>query len=195
MCRAHIGDPIAHGLVDCFLQRRLTRGNRNNLGAQKLHPRDIQRLTLHIHDSHVDDTFESEPCRHCSGRDPVLSGTGLGDDPPLSHSPAKNRLADGVVNLVRAGMQQILAFQINPGPPKPLTKALCKIQRGRTSAIVGQQGRKLLSEFRIEAGLLVFALQFIESADQGFRNKSSAVWTEMAMRVGKKVGSIHHARV
>ena len=48
------------------------------------------------------------------GRDPVLAGSGLGDDPLLAEPACDHRLPEGVVDLVGAGVQQILALQIEP---------------------------------------------------------------------------------
>ena len=49
------------------------------------------------------------------GRYPVLSGPRFGHDAGLAHFYRQQTLANGVVNFVRAGVQQIFAFQINPG--------------------------------------------------------------------------------
>ena len=41
MSRAHVCDPIAHRLVDRFLERGLTDSNGNNFRSEKFHARDV----------------------------------------------------------------------------------------------------------------------------------------------------------
>ena len=45
------------------------------------------------------------------GRDAVLSGAGLGDDPLLAESLREQRLTERVVDLVRPGVREVLALQ------------------------------------------------------------------------------------
>ena len=44
---------------------------------------------------------------------PVLSGAGLGDDPPLAHPLGQQRLPEGVVDLVGPGVVEVLALEID----------------------------------------------------------------------------------
>ena len=55
----------------------------------------------------------SEQRAHRRGRHAVLAGAGLGDDPPLAHALGQQRLAERVVELVRAGVVEVLALQIH----------------------------------------------------------------------------------
>ena len=43
----------------------------------------------------------------------MLAGAGLGDDPLLTHASAKKTLAEGIVDLVRAGMGKVLPLQVD----------------------------------------------------------------------------------
>jgi hypothetical protein len=43
----------------------------------------------------------------------VLAGTGFGDDARLAHAPRQQGLADGVVDLVRAGVVEVLALEVD----------------------------------------------------------------------------------
>jgi hypothetical protein len=58
-------------------------------------------------------TWHSRPRRAATGGagHAVLAGAGLGDDPRLAHVLGEQRLADGVVHLVRAGVVQVLALE------------------------------------------------------------------------------------
>ena len=61
--------------------------------------------------AHVDVALEPEPRAHRGGRDAVLARARLGDDAALAQPDGEQRLADGVVDLVGAGVVQVLALQ------------------------------------------------------------------------------------
>ena len=83
---ADVRDPVTHRLVDRFLECCLSGSDRDDLGPEKAHARDIEGLPLHIDGSHVDDTLEAEAGRDGRGRHAVLAGSGLGDDALLAHA-------------------------------------------------------------------------------------------------------------
>ena len=45
----------------------------------------------------------------------MLAGAGLGDDALLAHAPREQDLAEHIVDLVRAGVVQLLALEIDLG--------------------------------------------------------------------------------
>jgi hypothetical protein len=49
------------------------------------------------------------------GGDAVLAGAGLGDDALLAHAPGQQDLAEHVVDLVRAGVVELVALEIDLG--------------------------------------------------------------------------------
>ena len=64
--------------------------------------------------AHVDDALEPEARADGGRRDAVLAGAGLGDDALLAEPPREHRLAERVVQLVRAGVEEVLALQVEP---------------------------------------------------------------------------------
>ena len=90
---------------------RLPASTRQHLGAEQAHAEDVQRLPLHVLGAHVDVALEAEQRAGGRRRDAVLAGAGLGDDPPLAHARGEQRLAERVVDLVRAGVRQVLALE------------------------------------------------------------------------------------
>jgi hypothetical protein len=48
----------------------------------------------------------------------VLSGPGLGNDPPFAHPARKQNLAKRVVDLVGPGVAEILTFEVDRRPPR-----------------------------------------------------------------------------
>ena len=106
-----VGDPVAHRFVDRVLQRAAARVDAQHLGAEQPHAEDVQRLALHVLRAHVDVALEAEQRAGGRRRDAVLARAGLGDDPPLAHALGQQRLAERVVDLVRAGVGEVLALQ------------------------------------------------------------------------------------
>src|ERR1043166_5168194 len=108
-----VGDPIPHRFVDCLLESGLASGDRNHLRPEKSHPSDIEGLPFHIDLAHVNDAFAPEPgCDGCGGN-PVLAGTRFSDDATFSHPLGEKDLAERIVNLVCAGVEQVFALEIN----------------------------------------------------------------------------------
>ena len=109
------GHPVADRLVDRVLEGARAGGHRDHLGAEQPHPGDVERLALGVDLAHVDGAVEAEERRRGGGGDAVLAGAGLGDHPGLAHAPGQQRLAEHVVDLVRAGVVEVLALEQDPG--------------------------------------------------------------------------------
>jgi hypothetical protein len=111
-----------------------------------LHALDVGPLPAHVLLAHVDDALEVEAGADRRRRDAVLAGARLGDDPPLPESPREHRLAEGVVQLVRAGVKEVLAFQVQPLAG---CEAFGARQRRRTSGKRAAELVELLLEGRV----------------------------------------------
>ena len=81
---------------------RLPDCDRHDLGAEQLHAQDVQRLALDVDRAHEHLAVEPEQRARGGGRDAVLARARLGDHPLLAHAPGEQRLAEHVVDLVRA---------------------------------------------------------------------------------------------
>ena len=73
--------------------------------------------------AHVDVALKPKQRGGGGGGDAVLAGAGLGDDALLAHALGEQRLADGVVDLVRAGVIEVFALEID------LRAAECSVRR------------------------------------------------------------------
>ena len=124
-----IGDPVAQRLVERILERARARKRRHDFGAQQLHAEHIGLLPLDIDLAHIDDAFEPEARAGGRGRDAMLAGAGLGDDARLAHAPGKQDLAHHIVDLVRAGMVELVALEIDLGAAEMLGQPLGEIER------------------------------------------------------------------
>ena len=106
--------PVPERLVHRLLQGLRARGDRHHLGAEQLHPRDVRRLPPRVLLAHVHDARQAEERARGRGRHAVLPGAGLGDDPLLAEALREQRLTERVVDLVRAGVREVLALQPDP---------------------------------------------------------------------------------
>ena len=84
-----VGHPITHGLADGVLERLLSARHAADLGSQQTHTEDVQLLPAHVLLTHVDHALHAEQCADGGRSDPVLSGSGFGDDAVLAHAPGQ----------------------------------------------------------------------------------------------------------
>ena len=105
--------PVAHRFVQRVFQRLRAGRNRHDGRTEHLHAKNVLRLALDVLRAHVDDAFHAEARGDGRRRDAVLAGAGLGDDAALAEALREQRLADAVVDLVRARMVQVLALQVD----------------------------------------------------------------------------------
>jgi hypothetical protein len=66
----------------------------------------------------------------------MLAGAGLGDDARLAHALGQQDLADAIVDLVRAGVIELVALEVDLGAAEMLGQPLGEIQRRRPARIV-----------------------------------------------------------
>ncbi len=180
---ADVRDPVAHGFVDGFLQGLLPGVHRHDFRAEHFHAIDVQRLPLAIHRAHVDDAFHAEHRADGGGGDAVLARAGLGDDARLAHALGEEDLADGVVDLVRAGVEQVFALEINFRAAEFAREAFGKIKRRGASAKFAQVILQFALKFRVLLRAEIFLLQLLQRMHQRLRHITSAVRAEMAVGI------------
>jgi hypothetical protein len=73
-------------------------------------------LAAGVLNAHVDHALEVEQRTHGGSRHAVLARASLGDDPVLAHALGEQRLAERVVELVRACVVEILALEVHRPP-------------------------------------------------------------------------------
>jgi hypothetical protein len=117
----------------------------------------------------------------------VHAGAGLGDDALLAHVAREQRLADRVVDLVRAGVVQVLALEVDLRPAQQLRPAPGVVDRARPADVV----LEFVMEFRHEGGIapaaLVGVAQFIERLAERFGDEHAAVGSKVPARVGQVI--------
>ena len=108
------GDPVPHRLVDGVLERAAAAVHGLDLGAEQPHAEHVERLALDVDGAHVDLALHAHQ-RGGGGRGhAVLAGAGLGDEAGLAHPLGQQGLAEHVVDLVRAGVVEVLALEQQP---------------------------------------------------------------------------------
>ena len=156
-----------------------------HLGAEHFHAEHVRLLPLDVDRAHIDDAFEAEARAGGGGGDAVLAGARLGDDARLAHAAGEQDLAHHIVDLVRAGVVELVALEIDFRAAEVLGHALGEIERARPADIMLQEMIELgLMEGRIGLGRLVGLLQREDQRHQRFGDEAAAENAEMAALVG-----------
>ena len=108
----------------------------------------------------------------------MLAGAGLGDQPGLAHPLGEQGLAEHLVGLVRAAVEQILALQIDARLARAEVAAAG--QRRRPAGIVEQQLGELGLERRILLRVEERRLELLERRHQDFGHIGAAIGAEAA---------------
>ena len=177
---AHMGHPVAQGIVHGVLQGRRAAGDAMDPGAQELHAEDVEGLAADILGPHEDLALQTEQRGDGGGRHPVLAGAGLGDHLLLPHAPGQQHLADGVVDLVGAGVVEVLALEVDLRPAALFGQSPGKVEGAGPADVVLQPVGELLVEGRIRLGLTIGSVQLQKRGHQGLGHVAAAELAEMA---------------
>src|SRR5918995_907544 len=173
--------PVPYGLVDGIFQGARAAENRHDLGPEKLHPHDVQPLAPGVFLAHVDDALLAVEGRDGGRGDTVLARTGLGDDAFLPHPVSEQYLAQGVVDLVRPGMREVLALEPDVDPAPLAGQALGEHQRGRPADEVPRQAVPFLSELGVVPVTFVGLFELFEGVDQGLGHVAASEGAEVTL--------------
>ena len=183
-CRRHWSTQSRSASFIASLSVRAPDCTGTHLGAEQLHAEDVGLLPLDVDRAHVDDALQAEARADGGGGDAVLAGAGLGDDARLAHAPGQQDLAEHVVDLVRAGVVQLLALEIDLRAAEMLGQPLGEIERARAADVVREQAVELGVEGRVGLGLVVGLLQLEDQRHQRLGDEAAAEDAEMAALVG-----------
>ncbi|MHC2523324.1 hypothetical protein ACVIEM_000409 [Rhizobium leguminosarum] len=190
-----IGDPVAKRLVHGVLQRAAACRDRFDLRAEQLHAENVRRLTLDIGGAHIDDAGKAKAGGNGCGGDAVLAGTGFGDDAGLAHALGEQDLADAVVDLVRAGMVQLLALKIDFRAAEFGRQPLGEIERARAADIMRAEMLQFGLECRIVLCPVPLVLQIKDQRHQCFGDETTAINAETAIFIGAGTEGIRFRRL
>ena len=103
----------------------------------------------------------------------MLAGAGLGDDARLAHALGEQDLAEAIVDLVRAGVVELLALEIDLRAAEMLGQPLRRNRAGSAGRHSGStRSLELGLEGRIGLGLVPVPLADRGSAASAFRRRS-----------------------
>ena len=71
--------------------------------------------------------------------DSVLTGSCFSDDPLFTHALCQQSLSQGIINLMGAGVGQVLPFQEYPGSPRFFCKPLREVKGSGAADIVAAE--------------------------------------------------------
>ena len=108
----------------------------------------------------------------------MLAGTGLGDDAALLHAPGNQDLAHAIVDLMGAGMVQLIALQIDLGAGEVIGQALGEEQRTGPADVMLEVIVELGLEFRVGLAGVVGLLDLEHEGHEGLGDESPAIKTE-----------------
>ena len=182
-----IGNPLSERLVDRGAQGLVARLHRDHLGPQAAHSIDVRRLAFDVDRTHVHRAGQADPGTRSSRRHAVLAGARFGDDPFDAEPLRQQRLADRIVDLVRARVRQVFALQPDFGTP-----AFAEPRRVRERRRPADPLAQLPLVVGLEAGLvqvLLYAcLQAFECRHQGLGHVAATERAEAAAIVWQFAG-------
>jgi hypothetical protein len=104
------GNPVSHRFVDRFFQGGLSGGDGNDFGSHESHAGHVEGLSLHIDGTHVNGAAHAKTRTDGCGGDAVLTGSGFGNDALFAKALGEEDLADGVIDFVGPGVEEVLSF-------------------------------------------------------------------------------------
>jgi hypothetical protein len=173
------GDPVAHGFVDGFLEGGLASGDGDDLGAHEAHAGNVEGLAFHVDCAHIDGAVHAEAGADGGGGDAVLAGTGFGDDAGFAEALGEEDLADGVVDLMRSGVEEVLALEVDFGATEFFGPAFGEVEGGGPTAVVVEEVVEFGLEGGVGFGCFVGSAELIEWAHEGFGGEASAEFAEV----------------
>mmetsp|Transcript_109121 Transcript_109121/g.304172 ORF Transcript_109121/g.304172 Transcript_109121/m.304172 type:complete len:274 (-) Transcript_109121:725-1546(-) len=179
--RADVGDPVPHRLVDRVLERPRAALRGHDLSAHHLHAEDVQRLALHVHRAHVDDALEAQERAGRGAGDAMLARTSLGDHPRLAEALGEQRLAQSVVDLVRAGVGELLALEPQLGAPQLRRQPLRVVDWRGAADVLRAEAPELRLEIWVPLRGLPSLAELLVRLHERFRDVTAAVLAEVPL--------------
>ena len=151
---------------DRVLQRAGPLVHGHDLRAQQPHPVHVQRLPLRVLPAHVDHALHAHQRRGGGGGHAVLPRAGLGDQAGLAHLLRQQRLTEHIVDLVGAGVVEILPLEIDLRAAQIPGHLLRAVQAAGPPSVIVQQRRQLALERGIIFITVIRLLQLRDSVHQ-----------------------------
>jgi hypothetical protein len=128
------------------------------------------------------------------GRHPMLARTRFRNDPRLAHAHRKQDLPDAIVDLVCAGVVQLIALEPDLRTAQLFRQARREIERGGPTDIMFEQVIKFGPERRVCLRFGIAFFQIENERHQRFGDVASAKLAKMPAFVGQSaegIGCVH----
>ena len=184
----HVRHPVAHGLVERVLECSAAGFDWHHFRAQQVHAVYVGRLALHVFRPHVHHAFQSVAgANRCRGH-AMLAGTRFSNDARLAHAAGQQRLANGVVDLVRPGVVQVFTLEVDLRTAHFPAHAGSMVDRRWTT----HEMRQFVFELGNEIGIMLVAgiglFELVDGVGKRFGNERSAILAKMSLVIGLLVG-------
>ena len=143
----------------------------------------VERLASDVLLTHVDDALLSEHGADGGSGDAVLSGAGLGDDAVLAHPLRQQTLSERVVDLVRAGVGEVLALDVDARAAEIASEVLGVVEGSRPADVVARQELQLRLELLVRSRGPVLDLEFVNRSHERLGHELSSELAEASSLV------------
>ena len=139
--------------------------------------------------AHIDDAFQAKFGTDRGRRHAMLARAGFGDNPGFAHAARQNDLAQHIVDLMRAGVIELVTLKIDLGAAQLFGHAGRKIEWAWAANVMRPKVIHLCPKAWVRLGLFIFRFEIKDQRHQGFRHEPPAKITKATLFVG----AIHKA--
>ena len=145
-----------------------------NFCSEQLHAEYVELLSDDVFYAHINLALQPEEGTRGGRSHSMLTGAGLGNDAFLAHSDGEEGLADGVVDLVRAGVVEV--FALDGDVETGVFAEVSCLGKGRWSAdVFGEEPGVFGSEGWVRPSGVELFFKLFEGWHQGFGDVPSTV--------------------
>ena len=170
--------------IDRLFQRLESAGDGDDLCAEDFHAGDVRRLFPDVDEPHVDFALKPEICGGGGEGDSVLTRAGFRDEFFLAEIFREQTFAHAMVELVGAGVVEILALEIDLAVADVAGEAVAVIDGSGAPLELAADAAEFVDEFRGMADRLISVRNFAEGSLEFGRNAAAAEFAETAVFVG-----------
>ena len=142
---------------------------------------------MHVFAPHEDFALHAEQGTYGRGGNTVLSCTGLGNDAPLAHASRQQRLPERVVDLVRAGVTEVFALQVDLRAAELGGQMLREVERRLATGVLGEVVLELAPELGVAADAPVGRIELEQRRHQGLGDVAAAEDAEVTVTIRQRV--------
>ena len=110
----------------------------------------------------------------------MLAGAGFRDDARFAHALRQHDLSQHRIDLMRAGMVQLITLEIDFRTAELVRQAFGKPKRARPTHIMGQQPAPFIHKGRVALRFLIGFFNLEDQRHQGFGDETPAIRAEAA---------------